>query len=69
VQKKLLLKDLEGDAYSAQGGYGPDRQRLQLPSLGTLHGTVAVYDEDGITPFASGNVDLTAGKSYQLLIN
>src|SRR5579872_2984057 len=32
----------------------------QVPS-GSLHGTVAVYAEDGITPLASGSVDLAAG--------
>jgi putative Ig domain-containing protein len=68
LQKKLLLTDSAGKSYSPQGGYGPDRQWFQLPS-GSLHGTVAVYAEDGITPLASGSVDLAAGKSYQLVIN
>jgi len=68
LQKKLLLTDSAGKSHSPQGGYGPDRQWFQLPS-GSLHGTVAVYAEDGITPLASGSVDLAAGKSYQLVIN
>ena len=68
LQKKLLLTDGSGKGYSPEGAYGPDRQWFQLPSSGTLHGTVAIYDEDGITPLASGNVDLATGKSYQLVI-
>jgi hypothetical protein len=69
LQKQVLLTDPTGNGNSAQGGYGPDRQWFQLPASATLHGTISVYAEDGITPLASGSVDVAAGKSYQLTIN
>jgi len=69
LQKRVLLTASSGDESSAQGGYGPDRQWFQLSGLGTLHGTISIYAEDGVTPLASGTVDLAAGKSYRLTIS
>jgi hypothetical protein len=68
LQKKLVITDSTGAQYVAQGSYGPYRQWFQMPSSGTLEGTLVVYGEDGITPLGSSSVKLTAGKSYALVL-
>jgi hypothetical protein len=67
LQKKIVLTDVLGISYVPEGGYGPDRQWFQTPASGALQGTIWVYAEDGITPLASGSIDVVEGKSYQLV--
>ena len=69
LQKKVVITDLTGVQYFAQGGFGPDRQWFQAPTSGTIEGTMVVYAEDGVTPLGSSLVTLTAGKAYSLLLN
>ena len=67
LQKRVVITDESGTQYSAQGGYGPDRQRFMMPQSGSLQGTIAIYEEDGITPLAKGPVNVSGGKAYRLL--
>jgi len=69
LQKKVLITDSSNVQYSPQGGYGPDRQWFQAPQSGSITGTLTVYAEDGVTPLASGSVNVTAGKVYQLVLS
>lgn len=69
LQKKIVITDTSGTQYSPQGGYGPDRQWFPAPASGSLQGTIVVYAEDGVTPLASGSVNLAAGNAYQLIIH
>jgi hypothetical protein len=68
LQKRVVFKDSSGAQYTGSS-YGPDRQWFQAPSSGSLTGTIDVYAEDGITLLGSGNVALTAGKSYRLVVS
>jgi hypothetical protein len=68
LQKKVVIQDPSGAASSAMGGYGPDREWFAAPGSGTLQGTMSVYGEDGITPIGTASVNLSAGKSYQLVV-
>jgi hypothetical protein len=68
LQKRVLITDSAGVQYSAQGGYGPDRQWFQAPASGSLEGTMVVYAEDGVTLLGSSVVTLTAGKAYTLVL-
>jgi hypothetical protein len=69
LQKKMVITDSTGAQVSIQGAYGPDRQRIQTPSSGSLTGSIAVYAEDGITPLGRGTVDLGGAQSYTLVLN
>ena len=68
LQKKVAISDSTGVQLTLQGGYGPDRQWFQMPASGSLQGTILVYAEDGVTPLASGTVNLSGGKAYQLVL-
>ena len=68
LQKKVVLRDSSGNEVPLTGGYGPDRQRFAILSS-SLQGTIWVYDEDGLTPLASGQVTIAAGQSYQLTVH
>jgi hypothetical protein len=68
LQKKIVLADSSGNPFALQGSYGPDRQQFTIPA-GPLQGNIWVYAEDGVTPLASGQVQLAAGQSYQLNIH
>ena len=68
LQRKVLITDSSNVQYSPQGGYGPDRQWFQAPLLGSLAVKLNVYAEDGVTPLASGSVDVSPGKAYQLVL-
>jgi hypothetical protein len=68
LQKKIVITDSSGTEYLLQGGYGPDRQWFQTPASGSLEGTMVVYAEDGVTPLAKGLVNLSGGKTYQMII-
>ena len=57
-----------GTAVAAQGGYGPDRQWFAADGLGKLQGTIRVFAEDGVTPLATGSINLSAGKAYALVV-
>jgi hypothetical protein len=67
LQKKVILVDSSGSQSSLQGSYGPDRQWFQSQS-GGIQGTILVYDDDGVTPLASGTVNFAPGNAYQLII-
>jgi hypothetical protein len=69
LQKKPIITDFAGVQYSPQGGYGPDRQWFQAPQSGSITGTLSVYAEDGVSPLASGSVNVNAGKAYQLVLS
>jgi hypothetical protein len=69
LQKKVLITDSSNVQYSPQGGYGPDRQWFQAPQSGSVAGRLTVYAEDGVTPLASGSVNVSAGKAYQLVLS
>jgi hypothetical protein len=69
LQKKVLITDSSNMQYSPQGGYGPDRQWFQAPQSGSVAGRLTVYAEDGVTPLASGSVNVGAGKAYQLVLS
>ncbi|PYV99558.1 MAG: hypothetical protein DMG89_07690 [Acidobacteria bacterium] len=69
LQKKVVITDSANVQYSPQGGYGPDRQQFQISQAGPLKGTINVYAEDGVTPLASGSVNVSAGKAYQLVLD
>jgi len=69
LQKKIIIADSSGVQYSTQVGYGPDRQWFQVPSSGSLQGTITIYAEDGITPLGKGSVNLSGGKAYQLVVS
>lgn len=69
LQKKVLLTDSSNVQYSPQGGYGPDRQRFPAPQSGSVAAILTVYAEDGVTPLASGSVNVSAGKAYQLVLS
>ena len=69
LQKKLIIKDDSGSTHQPTGGYGPDRQWFQAPQSGSITGTLVVYAEDGVTPLASGLVDASSGKAYQLVLS
>jgi hypothetical protein len=68
LQRKVVITDSSGAQYFAQGSYGPDRQWFQAPASGTLEGTMVVYAEDGATPLGNSLVTLTAGKTYNLVL-
>jgi hypothetical protein len=68
LQKRLVLKDSSGNQSTGMS-YGPDRQWFQAPASGSFTGTADVYAEDGVTLLGSGNVALTAGKSYRLIVS
>ncbi len=68
LQKKLVITDSSGAQHVAQGGYGPDRQWFQAPTSGTLEGTMVVYAEDGVTPLATGSVNVSGGNAYRLAL-
>lgn len=68
LQKKVVILDPSGTEKLAEGSYGPDRQWFQTSQSGNLQGTIFVYDDDAVTPLASGVVDLSPGNSYQLII-
>jgi hypothetical protein len=65
---KQVITESSGTQVAAQGGYGPDRQWLQAPQSGSLVGTIMVFAEDGITPLATGSVNVSAGKAYRLVV-
>jgi hypothetical protein len=69
LQKKVAITDSSGVTYAAQVGFGPDRQWFKAPPSGTITGTVTVHADDGVTPLASGSVNVTAGKAYQLVLS
>jgi hypothetical protein len=69
LQKKVLITDSSNVQYSPQGGYGPDRQWFPAPQSGSVAGRLTVYAEDGVTPLASGSVNVSAGKAYQLVLS
>jgi hypothetical protein len=62
LQKKTIIVDTSGNQYSPQGGYGPDRQWFQSPASGSFQGTILVYAEDGVTPLASGAINVLGGR-------
>jgi hypothetical protein len=33
-----------------------------------LQGTIHMFAEDGVTPLATGSIDLSAGKAYALVV-
>ena len=68
LQKRVVFIDSTGNMYAAQGGYGPDRQRFQAPTNGTLEGTMIVYAEDGVTPLGISFVTLTSCNAYTLVL-
>jgi hypothetical protein len=68
LQKKTVIVDTSGNQYSPQGSYGPDRQWFQLPASGSFQGTILVYAEDGVTPLASGSIDVLGGRAYQVVL-
>ena len=68
LQKKVVLADSSGNQIPVQGSYGPDRQQFAISS-GSLQGTIWVYAEDGLTPVATGQVQLAEGQSYQLILH
>jgi len=68
LQKKVVVGDVSGTGFVLQGGFGPDRQRLQVPAAGLIQTTIHIYAEDGVTPLASGPVSVNPGKVYQLVI-
>ena len=68
LQKKLVITESSGTQVAAHGGYGSDRQWFQAPQSGSLVGTIMVFAEDGITPLASGLVNVSAGKAYRLVV-
>ncbi len=69
LQKKVLITDSSDAQHTAQGALGPDRQWFEATGSGLLEGTIIVYAEDGVTPVASGSVNISAGKSYRVLLN
>jgi len=68
LQKKVEVVDSTGNTVSAQGGYGPDRQWFAANGSGALVGTIRVFAEDGVTPLATGSIDLSSGKAYALTL-
>jgi hypothetical protein len=68
LQKKVEVVDSSGTAVAAQGGYGPDRQWFAADGLGKLQGTIRLFAEDGVTPLATGSINLSAGKAYALVV-
>ena len=69
LQKKAVITDSANVQYSPHGGYGPDRQWFQISRSGSLGGKLNVYAEDGVSPLASGSVNVSAGKAYQLVLS
>ena len=69
LQKKLIIIDSMGTQHTAQGGFGPDRQWFLLPLGSTVHGTINVYAEDGITQIGTGKITIAGGKAYRLVLN
>lgn len=67
LQKKVIIVDSSGAQYGLKGSYGPDRQWFQAQSGGN-QGTILVYDDDGVTPLASGTANFVPGNAYQLII-
>lgn len=68
LQKKVVILDSSGTQNLPQGSDGPDGQWFQTSQSGHLQGTMLVYDDDGVTPLASGAVDFAPGNAYQLII-
>ena len=68
LQKKVVVTDSSGAQFLLQGGYGPDRQRFQVPQSGSLQGKILVYSEDGVTPLAAGSIVVSSGKAYELIL-
>src|SRR5437763_4396297 len=64
LQKKVVITDSSGAQFLLQGGYGPDRQRFQVPQSGSLEGKILVYSEDGVTPLGAGSIGVSSGKAY-----
>jgi hypothetical protein len=69
LQKKVVITDSANVQHLPHGGYGPDRQQFQIPQSGAITGTLSVYAEDGVTPLASGPVNVSADKAYQLVLD
>lgn len=68
LQKKVEVVDASGMTVGAQGGYGPDRQWFAADASGKLQGNMRVFAEDGVTPLATGSINLSAGKAYVLVL-
>jgi hypothetical protein len=68
LQKKVEVVNSNGIAVAARGGYGPDRQWFAADGSGKLQGTIRMFAEDGVTPLATGSIDLSAGKAYALVV-
>jgi hypothetical protein len=68
LQKKVEVVDSFGTAVAPLGGYGPDRQWFAADGSGKLQGTIRVFAEDGVTPLATGSIDLSGGKAYGLVV-
>jgi hypothetical protein len=68
LQKKVEVVNSNGIAVAARGGYGPDRQWFAADGSGKLQGTIHMFAEDGVTPLATGSIDLSAGKAYALVV-
>jgi hypothetical protein len=39
-----------------------------VTASGSLQGMIWVYDEDGVTPFASGSINVNQGTAYKLVL-
>jgi hypothetical protein len=68
LQKKVEVVNSNGIAVAARGAYGPDRQWFAADGSGKLQGTIHMFAEDGVTPLATGSIDLSAGKAYALVV-
>lgn len=69
LQKRVEVVDSEGIVIAPRGAYGPDRQWFASDASGKLQGMIRVFAEDGVTPLATGPVDLTTGKAYALIVH
>jgi len=63
----VIADNLENQI-TATGSFGPDHQQFTLSS-GSVKGTIWVYAEDGLTPFAAGQVNIVPATAYTLVIN
>jgi hypothetical protein len=68
LQKKIVIEDSFGNQIIATGSLGPDRQQFTLSSR-SVHGTIWIYAENGLTPLAAGQFNIVAGNAYQLVLN
>jgi len=66
LQKRIQVKDKNGNVLNPAGSLGPDRALFEIPKQGKLEGTLILYSEDGQTKLSETAVSLEQGWIYEI---